>query len=104
MNAHTKPDPWAKFAADIDALADRTAQLLVDEDEAAVSRGARELIARPWLADRIVRGASSLTLGQLAVSVLRRPTRPLKVRQLERALKDPAFGAAWNAYREGIAA
>ncbi len=71
--------------------------------EAIVETGAALLIAEPWRASRIVRGAESLSFEALRREVARRRALPppadfnraLALAQLARALDREAFAAAW---------
>jgi len=71
--------------------------------EAVVATGAALLVAEPWRASRIVRGAESMPLDALRAEVARRRALPppadfnraLALAQLVRALDDEAFAAAW---------
>ncbi|HLH51095.1 MAG TPA: hypothetical protein VKV96_17285, partial [Roseiarcus sp.] len=71
--------------------------------EAIVETGAALLVAEPWRASRIVRGAESLSFEALRNEVARRQALPppadfnraLALAQLARALDHEAFAAAW---------
>src|SRR5581483_9877427 len=75
--------------------------------EAIVETGAALLVAEPWRANRIVRGADGLSLEALRNEVARRRARPppadfnraLALAQLARALDRDAFAAAWMRWR-----
>jgi hypothetical protein len=75
----------------------------VNAIEAVVTAGAALLIAEPWRASRIIRGADRLTFDELAAEVSRRRALPpaadfnraLALAQLVRAIDEPAFAAAW---------
>jgi hypothetical protein len=73
--------------------------------------GAKLLIAEPWRAARIVRGAGAMMLSELAAEAARRRTMPppvdfnraLALAQLARALEAPSFAEAFAAWRSACA-
>jgi hypothetical protein len=75
--------------------------------DAVIEAGATTLVAEPWRADRIVRGAERLTLDELAKEAARRRALPppadfnrvLALAQLSRALEKSAFARSWGAQR-----
>jgi len=87
------------------ALAETYAAEAAGAVEAIVDAGAKLLIAEPWRASRIVRGAGDMTFQELAAEAARRRALPmnadfnraLALAQLSRALKSPAFAASFAA-------
>lgn len=106
MNAPTRPASFspALFA---DAV-DHAREIIAAHDASTIARGVRELIERPYLVRAIMRGVDTQTLARLTIAdltayVTRRPTKPIGVRQLEAALRTPAFCVAFQAWRAEMA-
>jgi hypothetical protein len=75
---------------------------------AIVDAGARALIAEPWRASRIIRGAQHLSIEELAAQAARRRraapavlNQAIALAQLSRALQSPLFRDAWTKWRKG---
>jgi hypothetical protein len=72
-----------------------------------IDAGAAILLEQPWRVARVIRGARAMTFDQLAEAA-RRPratppadfNRAIALAQVARALKSPAFRAAWARWRE----
>lgn len=100
MTAHVPVSSfWARFDADLSAIADRSAQTFATAHTELSARAIRQFIERPYLVRLIVCGAERLTLSQLFISLERRAQTP-KVRELLAAVREPEFAEAWKAYRE----
>lgn len=106
--ALTPDDEWA---AKFSSAADNAVYTMLADVEAAVVRGARVLVERPWRAEYTIPNAGQMDLGQLRQAVLdwtrvRRPgdrNRLVALRQLGAAIELPEFAIAWAKYRSSFA-
>lgn len=75
---------------------------------AVVEAGVAVLLAEPWRIARIIRGAQTMTLHELAAEIARKRragppvdiNRAIAFAQLARAAKSPGFAEIWAAWRE----
>ena len=73
---------------------------------AAIEAGARLFIAEPWRVGRLIRGADTMTVGELRAHVERRGragapadlNQAIALAQLRLALEAPTFEAAWSGW------
>ena len=87
--------------ADLEPLAANALAAIVDA-------GAKALIAEPWRASRIIRGAQHLSIEELAAQATRRRraapsdlNQAIALAQLSRALQSTLFRDAWTKWRGG---
>jgi hypothetical protein len=101
--------PAPNLAPDPSLLGSRTAALASGAVAAVIDAGAKILIAEPWRAARIIRGAEALTFDELATHFARRRAAPfadfnraIAFAQLGRALESPYFRTAWDEWRRAV--
>lgn len=74
--------------------------------EAVIAHGAEILVAEPWRADRVFRGASHMTAREVELTCnrllghCRDTNRALALLQLRRAGDSPEWGPAWAQMQE----